>query len=96
MVPQYLIIFLVELPVGWFLQDLEKQESEFQSSSNAIHSKLQTEINELKEKIATGCDSTSLWDGLNNPLSDSAEQLNSARKVVFVDRGQFATLSLDL
>ncbi|KAL5559249.1 hypothetical protein UlMin_035460 [Ulmus minor] len=66
------------------LKDLEKQELEFQSSSNAIHSKLQTEINELKEKIASGCDSTSLWDGLNNPLSDSAEQLNSARKELAV------------
>lgn len=71
-----------------FLQDLERQESEFQSYSNAKHSQLQAEIIGLEEKTANGYDSKSLTDGLDRSLSESVEVVNSATKVVLiVERG---------
>lgn len=66
------------------LQDLERKESEFQMHTNARLSQLQTDVIELKEKVENGCDSESLSDGLNRSLSESAEELNSARKVILI------------
>lgn len=68
-------------PLDGFLQDLERKESEFQSYSGAKRSQLEAELVDLKENMASGCDSKSLSDILNHSLSESAEELNSARKV---------------
>ncbi|EXC32578.1 hypothetical protein L484_002524 [Morus notabilis] len=62
------------------LKDMEKKESEFLSYSGAKRYQLEAEVIYLKEKIAGGCDSKSLSDGLDRSLSESAEELNSARK----------------
>lgn len=62
------------------LKDLERKESEFQSYSGAKRSQLEAELVDLKENMASGCDSKSLSDRLNHSLSESAEELNSARK----------------
>lgn len=74
------------------LQDLEKQESHFQSYSNAQHSKLQAEIIELEEIITNGHDNKSLMDGLDHSLSKSAEEENSARKVICIVMKYFVLL----
>ena len=65
-----------------FLQDLEKKESEFHTYSNAKRTQLQNDVIDLKEKVETGCNSQSICDGLTRSLSESAEELDSARKVI--------------
>ncbi|KAF7830239.1 coiled-coil domain-containing protein 93 [Senna tora] len=62
------------------LKDLERQENHFQSSCDAKHSEIQAEISDLEGKLANGCDSQSLLDGLHHSLSESLERLNSAEK----------------
>ncbi|GAV74836.1 hypothetical protein CFOL_v3_18316, partial [Cephalotus follicularis] len=58
------------------LKALRRQESEF----HAKRSELQVEVIKLEEKVATGCDSESLFNDLDHSLSDSLEQLNSAKR----------------
>ncbi|XP_062098312.1 uncharacterized protein LOC133804161 [Humulus lupulus] len=61
-------------------KELERKEIEFQMYCNARLSHLQTDVVELNEKVESGYDSQTLSDGLNRLLSESAEELISARK----------------
>lgn len=82
-------------PLDGFLQDMEKKESEFQSYSCAKRHQLEAEVIYLKEKIAGGCDSKSLSDGLDRSLSESAEELNSARKVILTVLEDYSGIAYD-
>lgn len=69
------------LIIGSFVQNLERQESEFQSNCSVKRSELQTDVIELEGRIANGCDSKSISHILNHPFIESLERLNSAKKV---------------
>lgn len=62
------------------LKDLERQESEFQSTCSATRSELQADVIELEGMIANGCDSKSISHILNHSFIESLEKLNSAKK----------------
>lgn len=64
--------------IASFSQELERQESEIESSSN---SELDAEVRELEEQIDNGYDKQSLSDRLNHLLSESEEKIDSAKKV---------------
>ncbi|XP_062165287.1 uncharacterized protein LOC133871863 isoform X2 [Alnus glutinosa] len=63
-----------------FVQNLERQESEFQSNCSVKRSELQTDVIELEGRIANGCDSKSISHILNHSFIESLERLNSAKK----------------
>jgi hypothetical protein len=69
------------LIIGSFVQNLERQESEFQSNCSVKRSELQTDVIELEGRIANGCDSKSISHILNHSFIESLERLNSAKKV---------------
>ena len=71
----------MSLAVGFFLQDLERQESEFQSYSEKRLSQLEDEVIDLKEKSASAGDSKRISEGLNHTLGESRKDLDSAKKV---------------
>jgi hypothetical protein len=58
------------LIIGSFVQDLERQESKFQSNCSVKRSKLQADVIELEGMIANGCDSKSIscWRYMGNYL----------------------------
>ncbi|MED6112069.1 hypothetical protein PIB30_058394 [Stylosanthes scabra] len=62
------------------LKDLERQEEHFQSNCDSEHSELLAEISELETKIANGCDSKFLSDGLHHSISELHEKVHLERK----------------
>lgn len=62
-----------------FLQELERQELEIQSSSN---SELDAEVRRLEDQIANGYDGQTVSDELDRLLSESVEKIDSARRVI--------------
>ncbi|XP_028779327.1 coiled-coil domain-containing protein 93-like [Neltuma alba] len=74
------------------LKDLERQEYHFLSSRDAKHSEIQAEIGELEGKIANGCDSKILLDGLQHSLSESLGKLDSAKKELAAKMSDFVAV----
>ncbi|XP_054799604.1 uncharacterized protein LOC129304015 isoform X1 [Prosopis cineraria] len=74
------------------LKDLERQENHFLSNRDAKHSEIQAEISELEGKIANGCDSKILLDGLRRHLSESLENLDSAKKELATKTGDVVAI----
>lgn len=62
-----------------FLQELERQELEIQSSSN---SELDAEVRRLEDQITNGYDGQTVSDELDRLLSESVEKIDSAKGVI--------------
>lgn len=62
------------------LKTLETKKAEFEFDCDAKRSALQSEVNNLEEMIANGCDENSLLDGLNDSINKAMEKLDSANK----------------
>lgn len=61
------------------LQELERQELEIQSSSN---SELDAEVRRLEDQITNGYDGQTVSDELDRLLSESVEEIDSAKRVI--------------
>lgn len=66
---------------GMFVQNLEMQESEFQSNCNVKRSELQADVIELEGRIASDWDGKIPSDSLNHSLVEYLEELHAAKKV---------------